>query len=627
MAVTREHTTSDNLHGDPSGDALLDQKTVQEGQPGHFLTELLAAQCRQARADAAAILRPGTNGRPDVLAVYPQPGGNGSDTDWIAGVEEPFRKAIQTGKTILRRADPPAEDTGNHHRFLTIIPLQNQGVVRAAAAFRLHARNRSQLVLSQARLESTALLLDHRELQLTANMHMATTQRLRRVLELLDTVNRPARFLEAAMVLCNELAAWFGCNRVSLGLLDGRCVKAKAISHTDTFNRQMKVVQAIEAAMEECFDQDLEVIHPAAVSATVASRSAAALSENHGPSVVLSLPIRLAGEVTAVATLERHREQPFQDLEEIEAIRLICDLCAPRLIDLYRHDRWFGARLAAEARQLMGRLVGHEYTWPKLAVALIFLTAMLMATLTGEYRINATFRLTSQHQQAVVAPFDSFSKRVLVEPGDRVEAGTTVLGTLETAELRLKLASLMAEELGYRKQKAAAMRDRNTADAHIADAQRQKVGAQIKLIQTRIGQAELVAPINGWVISEDRKQQIGAPVQAGEILFEIASIDSLRAELHVPETSIASVAEGQTGTMAAMGHPDQKIRFVIERINPIAEVVENQNVFRVRARIMDQPQWMRPGMEGEARIDAGHKTYWWIASHRLVNWLRMKLWI
>jgi hypothetical protein len=36
---------------------------------------------------------------------------------------------------------------------------------------------------------------------------------------------------------------------------------------------------------------------------------------------------------------------------------------------------------------------------------------------------------------------------------------------------------------------------------------------------------------------------------------------------------------------------------------------------------------MRPGMEGEARISAGEKSYIWIASHRLVNWLRMKLWV
>jgi hypothetical protein len=32
-------------------------------------------------------------------------------------------------------------------------------------------------------------------------------------------------------------------------------------------------------------------------------------------------------------------------------------------------------------------------------------------------------------------------------------------------------------------------------------------------------------------------------------------------------------------------------------------------------------------MEGEAKIAAGKKSYLWIASHRLVDWLRLKLWV
>jgi hypothetical protein len=404
-------------------------------------------------------------------------------------------------------------------------------------------------------------------------------------------------------------------------------VHVKAISHTDAFSREMQVVQAIEAAMEECLDQDLEVIHPADTTAVVASRAAAGLSEQHGPSAVISLPIRQEGEVVAVVTLERQADQPFVRLDEIEAVRLIFDLCAPRLLELRRHDGWFGTRMLKEVRQWAGQLMGHEHTWAKLCAGLIFLAAVLLVTVKGEYKINTTFTLKARHQQVVVSPFDTYSKSVNVEPGDRVAAGHTVLGTLETAELRLKLAALQAEKLGYQKQMTASMRDRKTADAQIAESQSRKVAAQIRLIERQIAQAGIVAPIDGWVISEDRKQKIGAPTKAGEVLFEIASIDSLWAELHVPESSIASVSEGLGGTLAAVGHPDQKVRFTIDRINPIAEVVDHQNVFRVRARISEQLEWMRPGMEGEARISAGRKTYLWVFSHGFVNWLRMKLWI
>jgi multidrug resistance efflux pump len=326
-------------------------------------------------------------------------------------------------------------------------------------------------------------------------------------------------------------------------------------------------------------------------------------------------------------TLERHTDRPFGLLEEIEAIRLICDLCAPRLFDMHDNDRWFGARMAAEARRQLGSLLGYEHTWLKLCAALVFMAGMLLVTVKGEYRVNTPFTFKSQQQQVVVAPFNTFIESVLVEPGDRVEAGKTHLGTLQTTELRLELAALKAERLGYQIEMAASMRDRKTADAQIAETHAQEAAARIKMTEVKIEQADVVAPISGWVISEDRREQIGAPVEAGEILFEIADIDSLRAELYLPESSLADVSEGMTGTLAAVGHPDQKVRFAIERINPMAEVMDNQNVFRVRARIDEHLEWMRPGMEGEARISAGRRIYLWIVSHRLVDWLRMKLWI
>jgi len=87
--------------------------------------------------------------------------------------------------------------------------------------------------------------------------------RLRLVLDVLAGVNRSERFKSMCMALCNELATRLRCQRVSLGFLEGRYVRLQAISHTDTVGRQMKLTQDIEAAMEECLDQDVEVIYPA----------------------------------------------------------------------------------------------------------------------------------------------------------------------------------------------------------------------------------------------------------------------------------------------------------------------------------------------------------------------------
>jgi len=263
----------------------------------------------------------------------------------------------------------------------------------------------------------------------------------------------------------------------------------------------------------------------------------------------------------------------------------------------------------------------------KVGACAALVLALFLTFAKGDYRIDASFIFEAPLQQAVVAPFNTFLKSVAVDPGDEVAAGKNILGVLDTSELRLKLAALKAEQLGYLKQMTAAMRDGKTAEAQIAQAQSEKSAAEIRLLEQHIDQATLMAPINGRVVSEDLKRQIGAPVETGKILFEIAHIEELRAELYVPEESITSVTAGQMGELASVSHPEQRIQFRVERINPIAEVVNSKNVFRVRASLLEQHAWMRPGMEGLAKIMAGEKHYLWLGFHRLINWLRMKLWL
>ena len=59
----------------------------------------------------------------------------------------------------------------------------------------------------------------------------------------------------------------------------------------------------------------------------------------------------------------------------------------------------------------------------------------------------------------------------------------------------------------------------------------------------------------------------------------------------------------------------------------MASPVEGANVFEVRCRIDEPAKWLRPGMEGLARIDIGPHRIIWIASHRVINTARLWLWL
>ena len=67
--------------------------------------------------------------------------------------------------------------------------------------------------------------------------------------------------------------------------------------------------------------------------------------------------------------------------------------------------------------------------------------------------------------------------------------------------------------------------------------------------------------------------------------------------------------------------------FEVELINPMAEILNKRNVFRVRVKLLETRPWMRPGSTGLAKATVGNRSYAWIWTKDAVNWIRMKIWI
>jgi len=589
-----------------------------DGSLGPFLAGLLAATCRLGPAQAGAVLRRGDGNRIDVLAVHPNLDSE-SPPAWLSRAAQFAHDSLQANRPV---SGAGAERDGQH---ILSIPLR-LAELPLAAAFLIQAWDEAALRAARERLELGVSLLVLAESRQAAQKKELDLRRLHQAMETLSAVNRHRRFGSTAMALCNEAAAQWRCERVSLGLLKGRYVQVKALSHAENFSRKMQVVQDLEAAMEECLDQDGEVLHPAPQDATYISRQTAALSQRHGPLAVASLPIRYAGKIWGVLTLERPADRPFA-VDEIEAVRLALELCTARLGALREHDRWLGAKLAGGLREALALLVGPRHTWAKIVTLLLVAAAAFLVFAKGNYRAEASFVLEGTERQVVPAPFDGYLKAVHVEVSDAVAAHETSLAELDTVELRLRLAEAKADRAGYFKQMDAAMRDGQTAQAQIAEANAQKAQAQIDLLEYLIGQARLVSPLSGTVVEGDLKRQIGAPVKTGDILFEVTPLESLRAVLHVREDQITDVQVGQRGTLATASYPGQYITFEVERVNPVAEVVKQKNVFKVRVRLLELHSWMRPGMEGVAKIDLARRSYAWIWTRKIVNWIRMKLWL
>ena len=230
-------------------------------------------------------------------------------------------------------------------------------------------------------------------------------------------------------------------------------------------------------------------------------------------------------------------------------------------------------------------------------------------------------------QRAIVAPFDGYVLSAAARPGDVVEAGA-LLAELDDTDLALERVRWTTERRQRLVEYDQALADHERADINVIRAKLDQVAAQIALLDEHLARAKLVAPFTGVVVSGDLSQSIGAPVQRGDLLFEVAPLDAYRVIIKVDEREIADIAPGQTGALLVSSMPDDTLPFVIDRITPVSEAREGRNYFRVEARLaagVDTAR-LRPGMEGVSKIMVGERRLSWIWTYQLIDWARLWFW-
>jgi biotin carboxyl carrier protein/GAF domain-containing protein len=611
-----------------SATELLKELYASSHSPEQYLSKLLEIACFVGGSDNGAILRVNEGSdKLDVLALHPKPEGKGIDVEWLGQSGEFIRECSLNGENSYIRLEESsavaARESGN---YVLVIDMKDIGIAGAVGAFMVRARSDARIQERLSKFEVLLRLLHVRTSEASAMGQPANITMLQKAIDTLSSVNKQKRFKSSVMAFCNEAASQWCCERVSMGFLNGRYVELKAMSHTEEFSRKMKLVIDIESSMEECLDQDIEILYPAEDGATYICRAAEQLSKHYGPEVILNVPLRHDGEVIGAVTFERPADKKFS-LDEVEAIRLACEMCTSKIASLREYDRWFGARAASKTRDILAEAIGPKHTWGKVLTFLIFCFIVFLVFAKGTFKVKAPFVIEATYRQVVPAPFDGYIKNVESEIGQLVVGNETVLASLDTSELRLRLAASKAEKHGHLKQAAAAMRDGETAQNQIAQANAAKADAEIELLSYVISQAELISPISGTILLGDLKREVGAPVKTGDVLFEVAPLSSLRAEIMVPEDDIFEIELGQKGRLATVSYPAEKIDFVVERINPIAEVVGQRNVFKVRVRLVETHSWMRPGMEGVGKVYIEKRHYIWIWTRKITNWIRMKVWL
>jgi multidrug resistance efflux pump len=206
-----------------------------------------------------------------------------------------------------------------------------------------------------------------------------------------------------------------------------------------------------------------------------------------------------------------------------------------------------------------------------------------------------------------------------------VRAGD-VLARLDDRELKLEQVKWSSQvELADRKLREAMARG-DAVTVRLAQADVAQAQAELSLVDERLARAALVAPFDGVVVRGDLSQQLGAPVEQGKLLFEVAPLDAYRVVLRVDERDVAQLKRGAEGELLLAGLTGRPFPIRVTQVAPVATAENGANAFRVEAEVQGASPTLQPGMEGVGKVTAGERSLLWIATHRVVDWVRYTAW-
>ncbi len=548
----------------------------------------------------------------------------------LEAFQDLVRPCIVQNKEGLIELGNPGE--GGEPQFCLVTPLRQDGNVIAVTAVITRCMNIDRAKQRLMQMQLVAGYFDLYTLRRNSDLARTVAQSHQNVLQLANAVANSDGFQQACLNLCNELAQRTSASRVSLGWVKNQQIKVQALSHTEEFDRKQELIVQIEGAMEECLDQEQMVQYsPEGGGSQNVSRNAQILSRSQGGNAILSLPLRRKEEITGVVTLE------FLPGTKItpgmaQGLAVAVELLATQLYDRYVNDRYLITKAGISARETAKLVIGPKHMLAKLIFILSIAVIIFVSLYKPMYHVSAPFSFQPIEPRTISMPFEEQVTKILVKPGQSVKKGD-VLVEIRSFALKNRLIEAKSAALEASGKANAARNDGKFGEAEIARFQYERAMQDVELYTKQIEETKVTAPFDGQIIKCDIEDKINATFKQGDALMQMAKADDLHAEIKVSESDINNIFEPrpdgrrQVGFIATTSDPRDRRRITIDRVVPTATVENGVNAFKVYAKLEEpDPSW-KADMSGEARIDVEPRPLIYIWTHKLVDFVRMKMWL
>ena len=194
------------------------------------------------------------------------------------------------------------------------------------------------------------------------------------------------------------------------------------------------------------------------------------------------------------------------------------------------------------------------------------------------------------------------------------------------AEIAALRASELEESKGTLKLLLAGARPE---EIEATQAELTRLEAQQKYLQAQLERLHIVSPIAGMVTTHRLKERLGNNLKKGELLAEVHQLQTVNAEIAIPEKEISEVRVGQPVVLKARAYLNQSFQGKVISISPVGTIPTNglpQRSFLVVTELENKTQALRPEMTGNAKISSGTRCLYEIVFRRLIRFIRVDFW-
>ncbi|MCP5143379.1 MAG: HlyD family efflux transporter periplasmic adaptor subunit [Gammaproteobacteria bacterium] len=596
----RKTTESPRLANPQSRSSEVTARVLPTPAPGGTLKAWLAWQCRMISGIEHG----------ELFVNQSREGLSANGIAWPEGaISDPaFRELANRAMSESALVAATAKELGSRAAGEVLgYPVINDGKVQAVVVLVLKPRSAVQFRAVIQLLQWGVLWLQS---LLTHQTQQESGSGLRTI-HILRAAQQGDDVVASATAACDLIAKCYGFSRVTIGMRDGLDVRVVGISGDTLFDPQSLLARDLEAAMSETIDHGAPLLYPASKTPSVSLQN---LSRQHGMPLVCVLPMGEGEKCTGALVLERSKVKA-PSITLLRELKTVAPMVGRTLHFQYAYERSYSRRLHkhfAAVRQNRKMLT--------VAAAL----AGALALLPVPYRITGDAMVEGEVQRAVVAPADGFIAQAGVRAGDEVSAGD-VLAEMERGDLSTEQQKWQSERDRYAKEYGEALAGHDRVKAGIAQARMTQADAELKLVSDQLERAVLRAPFDGVIVRGDLSRSLGAAVERGDVLFEVAPLTDYRLTTEVDEHDILDLEVGQHGVVRLAGMPGKRHDVIVERISPIAVSERGKTFFRVESRLESADVGIRPGMQGVAKFEAGKQPLLWTWTRS--TWSRVRLWI